>query len=100
MKQGDQERDSRSVEAGTTSGETRSVENGHEITQWLAAYQRGDPGALEKIAPLVYDELHGQAMRAFSCERSGHTLQPTALVNEVYLRLANQRDATWQNRAQ
>jgi len=48
----------------------------------------------------VYDELHRQAMRVFSRERSGHTLQPTALVNEVYLRLVNQCDATWQNRAQ
>jgi RNA polymerase sigma factor (TIGR02999 family) len=83
-----------------TCGEIRSVANGHEITQWLAAYQRGDPDALEKVSPLVYDELHRQAMRAFSRERSGHTLQPTALVNEVYLRLVNQRAANWQNRAQ
>jgi RNA polymerase sigma factor (TIGR02999 family) len=71
-----------------------------EITRWLAAYQKGEPGALEKLSPLVYDELHRQAIRAFSRERSGHTLQPTALVNEVYLRLVNQREATWQNRAQ
>jgi RNA polymerase sigma factor (TIGR02999 family) len=82
------------------SGREMPAASEHEITQWLAAYQRGDPGALEKISPLVYAELHRQAMRAFSRERSGHTLQPTALVNEVYLRLVNQRDATWQNRAQ
>jgi RNA polymerase sigma factor (TIGR02999 family) len=86
--------------ASATSGEMRSVSNGHEITQWLIAYQKGDPGALEKLSPLVYDELHRQAMRAFSRERSGHTLQPTALVNEVYLRLVSQHQATWQNRAQ
>ena len=50
--------------------------------------------------PLVYDELHRQAVRSFSRERPGHTLQPTALVNEVYLRLVNQREINWQNRAQ
>jgi RNA polymerase sigma-70 factor (ECF subfamily) len=71
-----------------------------EITHWLAAYQSGDPDALEKLLPLVHDELHRQAMQFFSRERSGHTLQPTALVNEVYLRLVNQREANWQNRAQ
>ena len=48
----------------------------------------------------MYDELHRQAMRAFSRERPGHTLQPTALVNEVYLRLADQHAMKWQNRAQ
>jgi RNA polymerase sigma-70 factor (ECF subfamily) len=71
-----------------------------EITRWLAAYQRGDPVALEKLLPLVYEELHRLAMRAFSRERAGHTLQPTALVSEAYLRLVTQREATWQNRAQ
>ncbi|MGE5208170.1 MAG: sigma-70 family RNA polymerase sigma factor [Alphaproteobacteria bacterium] len=100
MKPGDQQPESRRVETTATSDEMRSASNGHEITQWLVAYQNGDPGALEKLSPLVYDELHRQALRAFSHERSGHTLQPTALVNEVYLRLVNQREATWQNRAQ
>jgi RNA polymerase sigma factor (TIGR02999 family) len=100
MEQRHEQRESRSPEAATIGSETRSIAGDHEITQWLAAYQRGDPGVLEKLSPLVYDELHRQAMRAFSHERSGHTLQPTALVNEVYLRLVNQREATWQNRAQ
>src|SRR5215469_4770981 len=77
-----------------------SVSSKGEITRLLAAYQKGDSDGLEKLLPLVYDELHRQAMRFFSRERSGHTLQPTALVNEVYLRLVNQREATWQNRAQ
>jgi RNA polymerase sigma-70 factor (ECF subfamily) len=71
-----------------------------EITRWLAAYQGGDSAAIEKLLPLVYDELHRQAVRFLSRERAGHTLQPTALVNEVYLRLVDQRQATWQNRAQ
>jgi RNA polymerase sigma-70 factor, ECF subfamily len=74
--------------------------DGHEITRWLVACRQADPVALEKLLPLVYDELHRQAMRFFGRERAGHTLQPTALVNEVYLRLVNQREATWQNRAQ
>jgi RNA polymerase sigma factor (TIGR02999 family) len=82
------------------SGRETPAASEHEITQWLAAYQRGDAVAFEKILPLVYEELHRLAMRAFSHERSGHTLQPTALVNEVYLRLVNQREANWQNRAQ
>jgi RNA polymerase sigma factor (TIGR02999 family) len=52
------------------------------------------------LLPLVYDELHRLAVRFFSRERPGHTLQPTALVNEVYLRLVDEHQATWQNRAQ
>ena len=71
-----------------------------DITQWLAVCREGDTAALERLLPLVYDQLHRQAMRAFSRERPGHTLQPTALVNEVYLRLADQREMKWQNRAQ
>jgi RNA polymerase sigma factor (TIGR02999 family) len=81
-------------------GREMPVPSKDEITQWLTAYQKGDPVALEKVLPLVYDELHRLAMRGFSRERSGHTLQPTALVNEVYLRLVSQRKGTWQNRAQ
>jgi RNA polymerase sigma factor (TIGR02999 family) len=71
-----------------------------EVTQWLIAGSDGDTGALESLLPLVYEELHRQAVRVFRRERAGHTLQPTALVNEVYLRLINQHDASWQNRAQ
>jgi RNA polymerase sigma factor (TIGR02999 family) len=71
----------------------------NEITQWLPTCQGGDPIALEKLLPLVYDELHRQAASFFNRERSGHTLQPTALVHEVYLRLAKQHDMQWQNRA-
>jgi len=56
-----------------------------QITQWLVASREGDAEALESLLPLVYDELHRQAVRCFNRERAGHTLQPTALVNEVYL---------------
>lgn len=94
------ERDGSSSVEPAQSGRNEPVPSKDEITRWLAAYQGGDPVALEKLLPLVYDELHRQAMNFFSRERAGHTLQPTALVNEVYLRLVNQRQATWQNRAQ
>src|SRR5689334_6861087 len=100
MEQRLQQGESRSPEAVTTASETRSVPDGHEITQWLTASQGGDPAALEKLLPLVYDQLHRQALRFFARERAGHTLQPTALVNEVYLRLVKEREATWLNRAQ
>jgi RNA polymerase sigma factor (TIGR02999 family) len=71
----------------------------HEITQLLRAWSAGDQGALEKLAPLVYAELHRAAHRYMVREQPGHTLQTTAVVNEVYLRLLNVRDASWQDRA-
>jgi len=71
-----------------------------EVTQWLIAWSQGDRTALDKLMPLVYDELHRLAHHYMSRERPGHTLQTTALVNEVYLRLVDQRNVTWQNRAQ
>jgi len=81
-------------------GRDATVPSKEEITRWLTACKTGDPAALEKLLPLVYDELHRLAVRAFNRERAGHTLQPTALVDEAYLRLVNQREAHWQNRAQ
>ena len=71
-----------------------------QVTRWLIAGSEGDAHALESLLPLVYDELHRQAVGFFRRERAGHTLQPTALVNEVYLRLVNQNEVNWQNRAQ
>ncbi len=71
-----------------------------EVTRWLIAGSAGDTHALESLLPLVYAELHRQAVGFFRRERAGHTLQPTALVNEVYLRLINQQEVSWQNRAQ
>jgi RNA polymerase sigma factor (TIGR02999 family) len=100
MEQGHQERDSDAPAEGRSNGDIEPAPDKHEITRWLAACRGGDPVALEKLLPLVYGELHRRAMQFFSRERSGHTLQPTALVDEVYLRLVNQREATWQNRAQ
>lgn len=71
----------------------------HEISELLVAWGGGDESALERLMPLVYDELHRLAHRYMSGERAGHTLQTTALVNEAYLRLVNWRDVRWQNRA-
>lgn len=71
----------------------------HEISELLVAWTGGDHSALERLMPLVYEELHRLAHRYMSGERAGHTLQTTALVNEAYLRLVNWRDVRWQNRA-
>jgi RNA polymerase sigma-70 factor (ECF subfamily) len=98
VKQGGQRRDSSRVHPTTPVGDgTDAIKS--DVTQWLIASQQGDPAALEKLLPLVYDELHQQAVRLFRRERAGHTMQPTALVNDVYLRLVNQRAMTWHNRA-
>src|SRR4030095_9949806 len=69
-----------------------------EVTQLLAAWSEGDPSALDKLLPLVEDELHRLARRYMSHERQDHTLQTTALVNEAYLRLIDQK-VEWQSRA-
>jgi RNA polymerase sigma factor (TIGR02999 family) len=69
------------------------------ITQLLIAWNRGDQGARDELMPLVYDELRRLARAYLRRERPGHTLQPTALVNEAYLRLIDQSQVSWQNRA-
>lgn len=69
-----------------------------DVTQLLAAWSEGDGSALEKLLPLVEDELHRLAHRYMNHERKDHTLQTTALVNEAYLKLIDQR-VNWQNRA-
>lgn len=71
-----------------------------EVTALLLRWQAGDEGALERLAPLVYDELLRVARRQLRRERKGHSLDATGLVHEVYLRLVDQRRATWQNRSQ
>lgn len=68
------------------------------VTRLLQAWRHGDSGSLDRLASIVYDELKGVARRSFSNERSGHTLQPTALVHEVFLRLV-ESDVDWQDRA-
>jgi RNA polymerase sigma factor (TIGR02999 family) len=71
----------------------------HEVTQLLKAWTTGDDRALEKLTPLVYEQLHRVAQRCMAGERSGHILQTTALVNEVYLRLVDCERVDWQDRA-
>jgi RNA polymerase sigma factor (TIGR02999 family) len=70
-----------------------------EITQTLIRYSRGDAAALDVLLPAVYDELRRLAAAQLQHERPGHTLQPTALAHEAFLRLVNQRDVSWKNRA-
>jgi RNA polymerase sigma factor (TIGR02999 family) len=71
----------------------------HDITQLLLAWRGGDEHALAELTPLVYDELRRLAARYLRRERAGHTLQPTALVNEAYLQLIALPQTDWQNRA-
>jgi RNA polymerase sigma factor (TIGR02999 family) len=70
-----------------------------EVTQWLLEWSNGDRAALDKLLPLVSDELHRLAHQHLRRERPGHTLQTTALVHEAYLELVDQRQVRWQNRA-
>ena len=70
-----------------------------EITQLLLAWNGGDELALDRLMPLVHDELHRLAHRYMAGERLGHPLQTTALVNEAYLRLIDSSRVRWQNRA-
>jgi len=70
------------------------------VTGLLQAWGGGDQAALDQLLPIVYDELRRQAQGYLRRENPGHTLQTTALVHEAYLRLVDQRQARWQNRAQ
>jgi RNA polymerase sigma factor (TIGR02999 family) len=70
-----------------------------EVTELLAQWSDGDDAALAELTPLVYEELRDLAHRHMGGERPDHTLQTTALVNEAYLRLADQTNPRWQNRA-
>jgi RNA polymerase sigma factor (TIGR02999 family) len=76
------------------------LENPGEVTVLLAQMRSGRQDALEQLLPLVYNELRRLAGHYMQQERAGHTLQPTALVHEAYLRLTSQDRANWQNRAQ
>ncbi len=69
-----------------------------QITRLLESWSQGDQQAIEKLVPLVYDDLHRLARRYISDERPGHTLQTTALVNEAYLRLVGSTQANWEGR--
>lgn len=70
-----------------------------EITQMLRAWGQGDQAAVETVLPLVYDELHRMAKRYLARQQPGHTLQTTALIHEAYLKLADQKEKLWENRA-
>ncbi|MEO8277310.1 MAG: ECF-type sigma factor, partial [Thermoanaerobaculia bacterium] len=69
-----------------------------EITDLLLQWRGGDASSLERLMPLVYDEMRRIAARQARQERQGHTLQPTAIVHEAYLRLVDQSRVSWQNR--
>ena len=71
----------------------------HQITELLAEWREGNQSALDELYPLVYDELHRLARRYMSRERKGHTLQTTALINEAYVRMVDQKNVNWANRS-
>ena len=71
----------------------------HDVTQLLLDWSNGDRAALDKLMPLIDEELRRLAHRYMNRERAGHTLQTTALVNEAFLRLVNRKNLQWQNRA-
>jgi len=70
-----------------------------DVTRMLQAIHQGEPGAMEQLLSLVYEELRGMARQKMAREAPGHTLQPTALVNEAWLRLGGDQQPAWQNRA-
>src|SRR5882724_5321736 len=72
---------------------------GNDVSTLLRAWSGGDHGALDLLTPIVYKELHRLAIRYMKGERSGHSLQATALVNEAYMRLADYKRMQWQDRA-
>jgi RNA polymerase sigma factor (TIGR02999 family) len=72
----------------------------HEVTELLQDWSEGDEAALERLMPLVYDELHRLAHQHMKREKPGHILQTSALINEAYLRMVDSPRIPWQNRAQ
>jgi RNA polymerase sigma factor (TIGR02999 family) len=79
--------------------ETREQPEVADVSTLLRAWSGGDPGALARLTPIVYDELHRLARRYMKRERPGHSLQTTALVNEAYTRLVDYKRMQWQDRA-
>jgi len=70
-----------------------------DVTRWLQAWSGGDESALEQLVPLVYGELHRRARQFLRRERAGHSLQPTALIHEAYLRLVGSKPVDWHSRS-
>lgn len=75
------------------------MQSQENVTELLLGWGDGNKEALDRILPIVYDELRRQAARYLRRERAGHTLQTTALINEAYIRLVDQKNVRWQNRA-
>jgi RNA polymerase sigma factor (TIGR02999 family) len=86
------------IEVTLPGRDTMSAPLMNDVTRLLARWNQGEPQALAELMPLVYQELHQLASHYLRHERSDHTLQPTALVNEAYLRLTGLREADFQNR--
>jgi len=76
-----------------------STSSSNEVTRLLVDWGNGNQAALDELLPVVYEELHRLAGRYMGRERQGHTLQASALINEAYLRLVDQKSVRWQNRA-
>lgn len=81
------------------SGGSEGIPSPSEVTQTFLRWRQGDVGALHALLPLVYEEMRRLAGSYLQKESPGHTLQPTALAHEAYLRLLDQRHVSWQNRA-
>jgi RNA polymerase sigma factor (TIGR02999 family) len=91
--------ESRHEKSANAVSPMQSTGTSHQITELLAAAGSGQRDAWDKLTPLIYQELKKIAEAAMRRERQGHTLQPTALVNEAYLRLVEQQQSNWNNRA-
>jgi RNA polymerase sigma factor (TIGR02999 family) len=81
-----------------TKSQTTSLSK-KDVTELLQAWSQGDPSAPEKLGPIIYDELRRIARRCMRRENEQHTLETGALINEAYLRLADWKNARWENRA-
>src|SRR5262245_66239169 len=78
---------------------TMETTSSNEVTQLLQAWGKGDKEPLHKLLPIVYEELHRLAARYMRNENPAHTLQTSALVNEAFIKLVDQKNVRWQNRA-
>ena len=94
----DTEHDEARSTTDTEHDETRTTDPRHEVTRLLQGWHRGDEEALDQLMPLVVDELRKIAEAYYARELPGHTLQPTALINEVYLRLVDTGGIQWESR--
>src|SRR5437870_8332339 len=76
-----------------------TASSSHTVTQLLRAWRQGDAAALDQLVPVVYQKLRRLARHYMAGQRPGHTLQPTALVNEAYMRLVDCEQVNWKDRA-